>query len=107
MAEADGQTRTFQLTTEDISAADVWIEEVTAGWGVAARASFGARLIVAEIAANVMEHGHAAPEPGEVDITLRPSGDGLDVEITDTGKPFDPTTAPEKALATSIETAEI
>src|SRR5262245_4752714 len=107
MAEADGQIRTFRLTPAEMSAADLWIEEVAAGWGVAERASFGARLIVAEIAANVMEHGSGEIAPREVDIALRPSGDGLDVEIIDSGEPFDPTAAPEKPLPTSIETAEI
>jgi serine/threonine-protein kinase RsbW len=107
MAEADGATRTFRLTPEEISAADTWIEEVAARWGVAERASFGARLIVAEIAANVMEHGSGSIRPREVEIALRPRGDGLDVEIVDSGEPFDPTTAPERPLPTSIETAEI
>ena len=57
MSSADGQTRTFRATPEEISAADTWIEEVGRGWGIAERTTFGARLCVAEIAANVLEHG--------------------------------------------------
>jgi anti-sigma regulatory factor (Ser/Thr protein kinase) len=107
MSSADGQTRTFRATPEEISAADTWIEEVGRGWGIAERTTFGARLCVAEIAANVLEHGGELAEPALLGVTLRRHDSGLDVEITDSGRPFDPTSVPERAPADAIETAHI
>jgi phosphoserine phosphatase RsbU/P len=107
MASADGQTRTFHATPEEISAADAWIEEVGQRWGIAERTAFGARICVAEIAANVLEHGAARAEPARLDVTLRRRESGLDVEIIDSGRPFDPTALPEQPLSDSIEAAHI
>ena len=107
MSSADGQTRTFRVTPDEISAADAWIEEVGRSWGIAERTTFGARICVAEIAANVLEHGATPAEPAQLGVTLRRRESGLDVEITDSGRPFDPTTLPEPPLSDAIEAAHI
>jgi sigma-B regulation protein RsbU (phosphoserine phosphatase) len=107
MANADGQTRTFRVTPAEISAADAWIEEVGRRWGIAERTAFGARICVAEIAANVLEHGAALAEPAQLGVTLRRRDSGLDVEIIDSGRPFDPTALPEQPLSDNIEAAHI
>jgi anti-sigma regulatory factor (Ser/Thr protein kinase) len=106
MASAEGQTRTFRATPDEISAADTWIEEVGRGWGIAERTTFGARVCVAEIAANVLEHG-AAAEPAQLGVTLRRCESGLDVEITDSGRPFDPTALLDHPLPDALESAHI
>jgi anti-sigma regulatory factor (Ser/Thr protein kinase) len=107
MSGADGQTRTFRVTPEEISAADAWIEDLGRRWGIAERTAFGARICVAEIAANVLEHGGGQAEPAELGVTLRRRESGLDVEITDSGRPFDPTTFPERPPAATIEATRI
>ncbi len=107
MPGADGQTRTFRVTPEEISAADAWIEDVGRRWGIAERTAFGARICVAEIAANVLEHGSVPATPAELGVTLRRRESGLDVEITDSGRPFDPTTVPERPSSDTIEAAHI
>ena len=40
-------------------------------------------------------------------LSLRRRESGLDVEITDSGRPFDPTTLPELPLSDAIEAAHI
>ncbi len=107
MASADGQTRTFRVTPAAISAADAWIEQVSRGWGIAERTVFGARICVAEIAANALEHGASPAQPVELGITLRRRAAGLDIEITDSGRPFDLTAVTDRALPATIEAAEI
>jgi len=107
MSSADGETRTFRVTPDGISAADAWIEEVGRNWGIAERTAFGARICVAEIAANVLEHGAAPEGQAHLGVTLRRRDSGLDVEITDSGRPFDPTTVPERPVSDSIEAAQI
>jgi anti-sigma regulatory factor (Ser/Thr protein kinase) len=105
MADADGQSRAFRVTPEDMAAADTWIEEVGRRWGIPERTIFRARLCVAEIAANVLEYG--MPPAAKFGVTLRRRGDGLDIEVTDSGRPFDPTAAPEIERPRSLEEAKI
>jgi anti-sigma regulatory factor (Ser/Thr protein kinase) len=107
MSSPEGQTRSFRVTPDEIAAADTWIEEVGRRWGLPEQIAFGARVCVAEIAANVLEHGAAQAEPVQLSVTLRRRDTGLDVEITDSGRPFDPTTVPQSPLSETIEAAPI
>ena len=107
MTVAGGQTRTFQATAEEIAAADAWVEQVGISWGIAERTAIGARICVAEIAANVLEHGASPSEPVEFGVTLCRRASGLDIEITDSGPPFDPTAVGERPVPQTLDEAEI
>jgi anti-sigma regulatory factor (Ser/Thr protein kinase) len=107
MADVEAQTRDFHATREQVSAADTWVEQVGLEWGLAERTVFGARICVAEIAANVIEHGGTFAEPAQLSITLRRRGRDLEIEITDSSRPFDPTTVTDRPLSSSIDTAQI
>jgi anti-sigma regulatory factor (Ser/Thr protein kinase) len=107
MTGADGQTRTFRVTAAEIAAADAWVEQIGRSWGIPERTAFGARVCVAEIAANVLEHGASPAEAVKLGVTLSRRGSGLDIEITDSGPPFDPTGVSERPLPRSLEEAEI
>jgi anti-sigma regulatory factor (Ser/Thr protein kinase) len=97
----------FRATAEGIAAADAWVDEIGRSLGIPERTAFGARLCVAEIAANVLEHGASPREAAELGVTLCRRESGLDIEITDSGPPFDPTLASERPLPQSLEEAEI
>jgi anti-sigma regulatory factor (Ser/Thr protein kinase) len=62
---------------------------------------------VAEIAANVVEHGKGDQADAEIIVTLDPSDAGIDIEIADSGRPFDPTAFEPAPVAHAIETAPI
>jgi anti-sigma regulatory factor (Ser/Thr protein kinase) len=77
---------------------------VGAKWRSNTHAVLGARLCVAELAANVFEH--AAPRPSdEIIVTLRSRDDGFEIEFLDSCAPFDPTRRRVTAQPTSIESA--
>jgi anti-sigma regulatory factor (Ser/Thr protein kinase) len=38
-----------------------------------------------------MEHGHASPDGDRITVVLRQDETTLEIELTDTGRPFDPT----------------
>jgi anti-sigma regulatory factor (Ser/Thr protein kinase) len=92
-------TRSFRATPDQVAEIDTWIETTAAGWNLAEDVVFRARVCVAELAANVMEHGRAQADWDEIAVTLHPSPPDLELEIADTGRPFDPTRPPAPAAA--------
>ena len=94
LAEAAAvETRSFIASADGICEADGWIERIGAWWRLPAEVVFRARVCVAEIAANLMEHGRVSPDGDEITVRLRPDGTALEIELTDAGRAFDPTAA--------------
>ena len=87
---AAGETRSIVATADCICELDDWIERTGVSWRLPADVVFRARVCVAEIAANLIEHGRARAEGDEMTVLLRPDGTGLEIEVTDTGRAFDP-----------------
>lgn len=87
----DAQSRSFGVSLSEVGAIDDWIEEVGHRWGESERTMFRTRLCIAELAANVLEHGISRGDDDHIAVTLRRTDDGIDVEFADTRAPFDPT----------------
>jgi anti-sigma regulatory factor (Ser/Thr protein kinase) len=85
------QTRTFGANKIGAAAIDDWITDVGRQWGKSPRTVFAARLCVAELAANAIEHGVARSNDDHIVVTLQASDDGIGIEFMDTMEPFDPT----------------
>jgi len=86
------QIRTFGINASEVTAIDEWIEQIAARWSANERTAFNARLCVAELAANVLEHGRASSDESDhIVVTLRQAGDGIEIEFLDSLGPFDPT----------------
>jgi anti-sigma regulatory factor (Ser/Thr protein kinase) len=88
---ATAETRNYIATPDRLADIDRWIEEEGSGWRLAEDVVFRARVCVAEILANLLEHGHSRRDGDDIRIMLRPSPPALELEISDTGRPFDPT----------------
>jgi anti-sigma regulatory factor (Ser/Thr protein kinase) len=97
---AAAETKAYIATPDHTSDIDTWIESVGAKWRLPEDVVFRARVCVAEIAANLMEHGRARPDGDEISVTLRPAAPDIEVEISDNGCEFDPTTPAAVTLAT-------
>jgi serine/threonine-protein kinase RsbW len=89
--DASAQTRTFGINAGDIGDLDRWVAAVGARWGAGERTVFAARLCIAELAANVLEHGVATAGADRITVTLRRCGDGIAIQFADSRAPFDPT----------------
>jgi anti-sigma regulatory factor (Ser/Thr protein kinase) len=85
------ETRTFGVSQKDATVLDDWVEDVGRQWDMSARAVFGARLCIAELVNNVIEHGRARHEDDHVVVTLSRYDRGFGVEFMDTRGQFDPT----------------
>jgi anti-sigma regulatory factor (Ser/Thr protein kinase) len=93
-ASAAAETRSFAATPAAVTEMDDWIGTVGERWNLDARCLYRARVCVAELAANVLEHGGVAPEAGRIGIELRRISAGVEIEVTAPGVPFDSATAP-------------
>jgi serine/threonine-protein kinase RsbW len=99
------ESRTFGVSAPDVAAIDRWIEEVATQWGLSERTVFRTRLCVAELAANVVEHGVACSGDNPIALTLSRLSNGVEVEFRDSCGPFDPTKAACQEGALAIESA--
>ena len=97
------ETRTFGVSSAEVGAIDGWVEQIATQWGENQRTVFRTRLCIAELAANVLEHGSARSGDDHIVVTLRRFGDGIGVELLDSGAAFDPTVEMAAANADSIE----
>ena len=88
------ETRTFGVSRNDVAAIDDWLEEIGARWGASQRTMFGARLCIAELAANTLEHGTAVSSVDHMIVTVRSDQLGIQIEFLDSRAPFDPTAKP-------------
>ena len=101
------ETRTFAIDSGEVGRADDWIEIVGKQWGASQQTIFGARLCVAELMANVVEHGLAKPDSGRITVTLVRHDRAIGIEFLDPCARFDPTIISTPAPASSIELATI
>jgi anti-sigma regulatory factor (Ser/Thr protein kinase) len=97
------ETQAFHASAADIGEMDRWVEELGVRWGIAERTVFRARVCIAEIAANVLEHGATRPDGDQIIITLRDQAPAVEVEIADTGRAFNPVTPPAEAEAAGAQ----
>src|SRR5262249_7713234 len=86
------EARRFGITSEAVADMDRWVERTCRHWGVDNQLLFRARLCVAELATNVLEHGQVPAGSGAIDLALRHVPPGIEIELSDPGIPFDPTT---------------
>jgi anti-sigma regulatory factor (Ser/Thr protein kinase) len=70
---------------------DSWVENAAALWGASERTIFGARLCIAELAANVLEHGRSGSSSDHIIVTICQLIDGIGIEFLDSREAFDPT----------------
>jgi anti-sigma regulatory factor (Ser/Thr protein kinase) len=73
--------------------------------GVDARAVHHVALVLEEILTNVATHGGSPDAQASIELEVQP--DRVSGEIGDCGKPFDPRSAPDPDITTSIEERKI
>jgi serine/threonine-protein kinase RsbW len=86
-------TREFAAVSSELGNIDSWIEDIGPQWGLSERTVFRARVCIAELATNAIEHGEIGLS-GKLSVTLRNRESALEIQFTDPGRPFDPLSAP-------------
>ena len=100
------ETRMFGVSRDDVAAIDDWLEQIGARWGVNERTMFGARLCIAELAANTLEHGVAISGEDHIIVTARRAPLGVEIDFLDSRAPFDPTAKSARLRPETLESAD-
>ena len=81
-----------------------WVEACCGGEGLADQVSFRVALALEEAVTNIICHAFAGmPPPHVITVRLDITARLLTAEITDNGRPFDPTAAPVPDLSLPLE----
>jgi anti-sigma regulatory factor (Ser/Thr protein kinase) len=84
------QKRAFAANQQSVGAMDEWVAEIAREAGLGERTAFAARVCIAELANNVIQHGLVTPED-QITVTIYTDKENLEVEFQDTARGFDPT----------------
>lgn len=97
--------RTLALPAELARAAELaaWVEGAVIAWNLPAARAHALHLCAEEIFANIAMHA----APSEITVTLEGDATRQVMVFTDTGPPFDPTTAPPPPPATDFDSIGI
>ena len=66
--------------------------------GIAERVAYATHLALEEVLSNVIRHGHLDENRHEIALVLRVGEDGVELQVVDDGREFDPVQAPEVEL---------
>lgn len=84
-----------------------WLRELALANGLSERCAFRLELVLAEVVTNVVEHsGLLAGEAG-IRVRVACRSGLLYAEVTDAGRPFDPTSAPRVNQPASLTDAAV
>ena len=99
---------TMETREEELQRLASAVDRLAAEDGWPESLAFKVNLILEELALNVIRYGHDEEGLHEVDIRIVSRADGLTIEMTDDGRPFDPLTdAAAPDLDASVEDRRI
>lgn len=75
-----------------------WLREFAERHGMAERDLYAVNLVLEELFANVLEHGHDDPDEHEIVIRLQVVERDLHIEFEDDGREFNPVNVPAPKL---------
>ena len=99
--------RTWPTLPESVPEICQWVYEEARRVGFAEREAERWVLAVEEVTINIVKYAYGESTAGTITVQIFPSGNGLTVQIADSGRPFNPLANPEPRLNASLEEREI
>ena len=84
-----------------------WLDRFCEGHGIEDAVHYHIAVAVEEVVINAIKHGQCNPADGAIEIALALSGEDLQIDITDTGIPFNPLELPTPELGADIARRKI
>ena len=100
-------TLTLSNDVQEVPFLSAFVDEVCESCGVDMMTTMQMNLALEEAVVNVMTYGYPEGTKGYVDISVQSDSCGLTFVISDSGKPFDPTTRGEVDTTLSAEERSI
>jgi anti-sigma regulatory factor (Ser/Thr protein kinase) len=97
----------FQVGTRQLGQGLDALEAALRAEGIRDETVLDLRLVAEEVLTNVAHHAYADDAPHWIRVRLTLSGGRVTLEFTDDGRPFDPLTAPPRALPAAGEESPI
>ncbi len=91
-------TATFSATLDSLAEIRGLVDRCCRRAGAAVETCHAVVLAVDEVCTNVIEHGYAGRDDGELRLRCDASGDEIRIVIGDSGRVFDPADAPAPEL---------
>jgi serine/threonine-protein kinase RsbW len=95
-------TVTKPATTGNLALFLGFVEFVAERHDLAAESAQRLKLVVEEAVTNVVQHGYAGREPGELTLSAELDGDTVVVTLEDRGHAFDPADAPAADVVSEL-----
>ena len=84
-----------------------WLDRFCESHGVEDAAHYHINVAVEEVVINAIKHGQCHPRAGAIEVDLTLAGEELQIEVTDTGVPFNPLELPPPRLDADIARRKI
>jgi anti-sigma regulatory factor (Ser/Thr protein kinase) len=99
---------TLKLFADDCQLALIrdFVAQVGEGLGLDEQVIYELQLAVDEACSNVIEHGYGG-RGGEIEVTIEPTEDGIQVMMRDWGNPFDPDAVPIPDVTAPLENRKL
>jgi serine/threonine-protein kinase RsbW len=97
------ETRTVRATLSSLAEISDFISSATARVGLDDHAAWQVQLAVDEAATNIIQHGYAADQIGEIELSWYVEGQDLIVTLRDYGRRFNPHDVPPPDLVSPLE----
>ena len=106
-AEAEGHVLRLRQDLSEVTRMNAWLEGVAAALGLTDATRNDVKLCLNEAVTNALSYGFAGRTDGTVEVAIATEPDGLRVQLSDDGVPFDPLAAPLAQPAADIGSAAI
>ena len=90
---------------DELTTVSDWINGVAGQHGISAEITFRLDLVLTEAVTNVIKYAYDDDETHTITISLQFSESMFSIELSDDGRPFDPTRHPEVTLPRSLKEA--
>jgi anti-sigma regulatory factor (Ser/Thr protein kinase) len=91
----------------DVLRMNDWLDDLMAAHGVPEAQANEVKVCLDEAVTNVLSYAFDAPAPALAELKLTLSADGVEAELRDAGRPFDPVAADLPEVAKDIAEAKV
>ncbi|MCB0163386.1 MAG: ATP-binding protein [Anaerolineae bacterium] len=104
-AESASYTLTLVNQLAELVKLAKWLEGLAGQLGLSGEDAFKLELILSEAVTNVIQHGYADADHGDIEIRVQDQGNRLRVEVRDKAKPFNPLEQAEVVFPRTLDEA--